>query len=466
MEQKTSNKRLGGMSGFFIVALGQMISVLASSMTGFALTIYVFDETSRATALGLMTTFYIAPYLIFAPFAGAMVDRYNRKLMMIISDVVAGLGTLAILVLYMTGNLEIWHFYVVNVFLGLGNTFQWPAFSAAITTIVPKEQLGRANGMMSLVNSGPGVVAPLLAGALLPVMGLTGILVIDAVTFVIAVGAVLLVHIPQPERTLEGQEARGNLLKEALYGFKYIFARPSLLYLQIILFFANIFINFRNTLMAPMILLRTGSDSLAYGSVQSAGAIAAVAGSLILSAWGGFKRRIFGLLLGWGGVFVFGVFLLGLGRSLAVWIPAVVITGFMVILGSTSANALWQTKVAPDLQGRVFSARRLIAWVPDPIIPIIAGLLADNLAEPAMQSQTGLAKAFGWLVGTGPGSGMSLVIIACSFGGMIALASGFLIPAVRNVEDILPDHDQMERTGDQPVEAESHLPEASPQPAD
>jgi hypothetical protein len=143
----------------------------------------------------------------------------------------------------------------------------------------------------------------------------------------------------------------------------------------------------------------------------------------------------------------------------------VVFTGFMVVLGSTSANALWQTKVAPDLQGRVFSARRLIAWIPDPIIPVIAGLLADNLAEPAMQSQTGLAKTFAWLVGAEPGAGMSLVIILCSFGGMIALASGFLIPAVRNVEDILPDHDQLERADKSPNESEQPAPEGSLQPA-
>lgn len=174
MNQPTTKNKLKGLRGFIIVALGQMISVLASSMTGFALTIHVFGETSRATTLGLMTTFYIAPFLVFSPIAGAMVDRYSRKLMMIISDVVAGFGSLAILILFLSGTLEIWYFYVVNIFLGLGNAFQWPAFSAAITTIVPKEQLGRANGMMSLVNTGPGVVAPLLAGALLPFIGLTG----------------------------------------------------------------------------------------------------------------------------------------------------------------------------------------------------------------------------------------------------------------------------------------------------
>jgi DHA3 family macrolide efflux protein-like MFS transporter len=451
----TSDRRKlpGGMIGFTIVCLGQIVSVLASSMTGFALTIYVFEQTSQATALGIMTTSFIAPFLIFSPIAGALVDRYNRKLMMMISDLTAGLGTVAVLILFATDSLQIWHFYIVNVFIGVGTTFQWPAYASAMSTMIPKEQLGRANGLMSLVNSGPGVVAPLLAGALLPYIGITGILLIDATTFIVAIGALLLVDIPNPERTLEGQAGEGGLLKEATYGFQYIFKRPSLIYLQILLLLSNIFIGFRNTLMAPMILSRTGNDSLVFGSVQSAAAIAAVGGGLLMSAWGGFKRRITGLLLGWGMYFVFGIFLMGLGRDLRVWIPASVVASVMAILGSTSANALWQSKVAPDVQGRVFSARRLIAWVPEPVTPLIAGPLADFVMEPAMSSGGGMAEAFGWMVGNEAGAGMSLLIILCSFGGMIALASGFIIPAVRNVEDILPDHDQLEKA--EPIEGES-----------
>ena len=445
MTDQPDVKRPSGLLGFTIVCLGQIFSVLSSGMTGFALTIYVFEETGRATTLGIMTTSYLVPFLIFSPIAGAMVDRYNRKLMMMISDITAILGTLTILILHSTGVLQIWHFYVVNIFLGVGNTFQWPAYLAAVSTMIPKEHYGRANGLMSLVNSGPNVVAPLLAGALLPIIGLTGILLIDLVSFIVAIGALFVVHVPNPIRTVEGQQGEGNLLKEAAYGFKYIFERRGLLYLQIILFMGNLFIGFRNTLLAPMVLSRTGNNSLIFGSVQSAGAIAAVVGSLVMSAWGGFKRRIHGLLLGWGLFFLFGVLLMGLGRGLVVWIPAMVLAGIVAVMGSTSANALWQTKVAPDVQGRVFSARRLIAWIPDPIIPLIAGPLADYVMEPAMQSQGLMAKTFGWLVGNGPGAGMSLLIILCSFGGMLTLGSGFLIPAVRNVEKILPDHDQLEK---------------------
>ena len=146
----SERQRPTGMFGFSIVWLGQIISVLASSMTAFGMTLWMYKQTESATAMGLMQVAYITPFLLISPIAGAMVDRYNRKLMMMVSDFGAVLSTTAILVLYVTGNLEFWHLYVAAVINGLGNTFQWPAYSAAISTMIPKEQYGRANGLMSL----------------------------------------------------------------------------------------------------------------------------------------------------------------------------------------------------------------------------------------------------------------------------------------------------------------------------
>src|SRR5919109_5396174 len=151
-----NTNRPTGMFGFTLVWLGQIISVLATNMTAFALTIWVFEKTGSATALGLMQVFFITPLLVITPFAGVMIDRYNRKLMMMVSDLGAGLATLAILALQAAGLLEYWHLYVTSIVYGLGMAFQWPAYSAAISTMVPKEQLGRANGMMSLIEAGPG----------------------------------------------------------------------------------------------------------------------------------------------------------------------------------------------------------------------------------------------------------------------------------------------------------------------
>ena len=439
---QTTTNRPSGMFGFTIVWIGQIVSVLASTMSQFALTIFMFQETGSATALGLMQVFFITPFLIISPIAGVMIDRYNRKMMMMVSDLGAGLATLAILALQSLGLLEYWHLYVTSIVYGLGMAFQWPAYSAAISTMVPKEQLGRANGMMSLIEAGPGVIAPLLAGALLPFIKLTGILFFDVVTFLLAIGALMVVHIPQPDRTVEGAQGQGNIWKEAAYGFKYIFARPSLLGLQMIFFAGNLFAGIGFTVLAPMILSRSGNDSLMLGSAQTAGAIGGLVGGVLMSAWGGFKRRSHGVLLGWiwGGL---SMAIIGIVGGLPVWITGLALTSVIVPLVNGSNQAIWQSKVAPDVQGRVFSARRLIAWFTNPISPIIAGTLADFALEPAARAQTGLPATFAWLVGTGPGAGMGLLIVLCGLASAVVGLMGYFIPAIYDAESILPDHDAL-----------------------
>lgn len=437
---ETASKRPAGMTAFLIIWLGQIVSVLASGMSQFALTIFLYQKTNSATALGMMQVFYITPFLLISPFAGVMVDRYNRKWMMMISDLVAGLATLGILVVLYFDVWQLWHMYLASVVFGLGNAFQWPAYSAAITTMVSKEQLGRANGLMSLMEAGPGVLAPLLAGMLLPLIHLTGILFFDVATFLIAIGALLAVHVPQPPRTQEGIQAEGGMLKQAAYGFKYIFARPSLLGLQLIFFAGNLFSGIGYTVFAPMILARSGNDSLMLGAVQSAGAIASVAGGVLISAWGGFKRRVYGVLLGWcmSGL---GMAVIGFAGGLPVWVIGVAVSSLVGPLVNASNQALWQAKVAPDLQGRVFSARRLIAWFTNPISPIIGGALADFWLEPAARSGLGLPAAFAWLVGTGAGAGMGLLIVFCGIATALVGMTGYFIPSILHAETLLPDHD-------------------------
>lgn len=442
--QEDSVKRPSGMFGFTIVWLGQIISVLASSMSQFALTIFVFEKTESATALGLMQVFFITPFLLISPAAGVMVDRYNRKLMMIVSDLAGGIATVLILVFQYFGILEIWHLYLASVIYGLGNAFQWPAYSAVISTMIPKEQLGRANGMMSLIEAGPAVFAPFLAGALLGVIGLTGILFIDVITFLFAIGVLMIVHIPQPQKTEEGTKAQGNLLQEAAYGFKYIFARPSLLGLQLTFFLGNLFAGISFTLLPAMILSRTGNDELIFGTVQSAGAIAGVIGGVIMSAWGGFKRRVHGVLIGWiiSGV---GTAIIGLNGGLTVWAVGVIVVAIVIPLMNGSNQAIWQSKIAPDLQGRVFSARRLIAWLTNPISPIIAGTLADFVLEPQMRTTTTLSQTFDFLVGTGAGAGMSLIIFFCGFFTIFIGVIGYFISAIHNAETLLPDYEDLKK---------------------
>jgi len=431
-----------GMFGFTLVWLGQIVSVLSTQMTTFALSIWVFEKTGSATALGLMQVFFITPFLLISPLAGVMVDRHNRKMMMMVSDLGAGLATVAVLVLQAFGVLQIWHLYAAAIFQGLGNAFQWPAYSAAITTMVPKEQYGRANGMMSLVEMGPGVFAPLLAGALLPIISLTGILSLDVITFVSAIIVLTLVHIPQPARTTEGAQSQGGILKEAAFGFRYIFARPGLLGLQLVFFFGNLCFGIAFAAVAPMVLLRTGNNSASLGLVLSAGAIGGVVGGVFMGAWGGFKRKVHGVLAGWmvGSAFFA---LVGVGTWIPLWVGALALCTLCGPIIDGSNQAIWQSKVAPDVQGRVFTSRRLIAWITNPISPLIAGLAGDYWLEPAMRSSNAFSSIFGSIAPIGPGAGMGLIVFFAALGGILAGGTGYFVHHIRDVETVLPDHDAL-----------------------
>ena len=438
MSQQT---RPTGMRAFWVIWAGQVVSLLGTAMTNFGLTIWAYQETGEATALALIGFFFITPMVILSPTAGAIVDRSNRKTMMMLSDLAAGLTTIVQLTLLVSGNLEIWHLYITAAVAGTFQTFQWPAFSAAITLMVPKEQYGRANGLLQLANAASGIFAPLLAAALLGFIGLTGIMAIDVVSFAFAIGALLFVFIPQPERSEAGREAKANLWQESLYGFRHILRRPSLLGLQLVFMGGNLFAGLGFTLMAPLILARTGNNELILGSVNTAGAIGGVVGGLAMSAWGGPKRRVLGVLGGWLLFGLLGGTLFGLGQALPIWLIASFAAAFFGPIIDASNQAIWQAKVEPDVQGRVFGTRRMIAWAISPLAHLIAGPLADQVFEPAMQPGGGLAGTFGSLVGTGAGTGMSLILFVCGIGIALVAIVGYMTRVVRNAEDILPDFD-------------------------
>jgi len=427
------------MSAFTVIWVGQVFSLLGTSMTRFALTIWAWSITGEATTLALVGFFSYAPTVLLSPFAGALVDRWNRKLAMMLSDLAAGISTIIVLLLFVTGNLQIWHLYVTGAFSGAFLAFQFPAYSATITMLVSKDQYGRASGMLSIARYGSSIFAPVLASILLGIIGINGILSVDVITLLVAISVLLLIHIPQPKVTEEGRKSKGNLWKESIYGFRYISKRPSLLALQLLYFFIMLFVFFAITVMSPMILARTGSDVTVLGIVESAFGIGGIIGSVVLSVWGGPKRRINGVFIG----FIFamlGLLLMGLGRDPFVWALAAFFTMFFVPILDGSDQAIWQSKVPPDVQGRVFGSRLLLSDSSVPISMLLAGPLADHIFEPAMMQGGSLVAIFGGLVGTGPGAGMSLIfVIAGALGILIALI-GFSLRVVRNVEDILPDH--------------------------
>jgi hypothetical protein len=310
--------------------------------------------------------------------------------------------------------------------------------------MIPKKHYGRANGMLSLADTASNIFAPILAGSLLGIIGVPGILLIDLGTFIFAIGALLLVHIPQPRITEEGRQARGSILTEAVFGFHYIWSRPPLLALQIVFLTGNFFVGIPGAVEAAMILANTASNEKALAYVNSAGAIGGVIGGLVMSAWGGPKRRVHGVLFGWFIASLLGSVMMGFSRSIPFWAISGFLGMFFVPIINGSNQAIWQAKVPPDLQGKVFSIRRLIAWFVTPMAMLIAGPLSDQLLEPAMRNpESFLAITLGPIIGTGPGRGMSLLFI---IGGIIAALigiSGYVFRVLRDADTLLPDHDTL-----------------------
>jgi MFS family permease len=225
-----------------------------------------------------------------------------------------------------------------------------------------------------------------------------------------------------------------------VFGFRYIFANRSFLGLQLVFFAINLTATISMTLLAPMILARTGDNSLILGSVQTLFGIGGVVGGALLSVWGGPKRRVHGVLLGMMLASLLGQIPMGVARGMALWGFGAFCTMFFIAIINGSNQAIWQAKVPPDIQGRVFATRRLIAQISVPIGMILAGRLADALFEPIMASGNLFARTFTPLVGSGPGSGMAIMFVFAGILGALVALSGYLFPAVRNAEDLLPDH--------------------------
>ncbi len=434
------------MSAFITIWSGQLFSLLGSAMTRFALTIWAYQMTGQATAVSLIAFFSWGPEIIMSPIAGAIVDRLNRKLTMALADVAIGLATVAILILYLSDALQLWHVYVAGAFAGTFSSLHWPAYSAAITLMVPKRNYSRATAMTSLAEASSSILAPILAAAMLGWIGIGSVFALDLVTLFIGLSTLLITKIPKPSRSRAGLEGAGSLLKESFFGFRYIFSRPSLLGLQLIFLFGNMFSNTAWIVAAPMILARTGNNAAILATAESAGGIGGVVGGIILSIWGGFRRKTDGVFLGWALPSLFAGFLVGMGQSLPLWVAGFFLASVVGNLNYVSNQAIWQSKVPPDIQGRVFSTRRLIAQLASPIALLAAGPLADRVFEPAMMPGGFLSNSLGPLFGTGPGSGMSFMIfVFCMLVVLVGL-SGYLFPVVRDAEKILPDHDAQEES--------------------
>jgi MFS family permease len=431
-----------GLPAFLLVWMGQVISLLGSAMTWFALMLWAWQTTGAATAFALVSVCAYLPTLLFSPLAGALVDRWNRKLVMMLGDLATATATLVVLLLYITGQLQVWHLCVVGVFAGSFTAFQFPAYAATATVMLPPKHLARAQGLMGLAQAASGVFAPLLAAGLWSLIGVAGIMTIDLFTFVIALSALLWVNIPQPAQAPRGPQNQNSLWQDSAYGLRYIFERRGLLALQVIYSWGNFCEGFGLALIAPMILARTANNEVLLGSVQSIGAVGGITGGLLLSLWGGPKRRVHAVLIGWALSNMLGLALMGLGSGLWSWAVASFCLAFLTPFVEGCNQAFWQTRVPVEVQGRVFGTKLMLSQFPIPVAMLIAGPLVDHVFEPAMRPGSRLAAVLGGWVGTGAGAGMSLLLILVGLLGTLVALSGYAFQTVRRVEEALPDQCQ------------------------
>lgn len=311
--------RAAGMRGVLIIWLGQIVSLIGTGMTRFAVTIWAFDQTGSAQVLALVSAFTFGPLVLFGPLAGALVDRWDRKAVLLISNLGAGLATVILFMLLSTDQIELWHLYAAGALAGCFESFQFPAFSATTTLMLTKTQYARAHGLMSLAESASLIIAPVLAGLVLAQLDLRAVMLIDILTFSFAVVAIACVTFPPPRVSSVGLAARGGLLDGTWYGFRYIWRRPSLLGLQLMFFAINLSGGAAMVMLAPLVLTATNNDERALSTVQAAMGLGGVLGGLMMSVWGGRHERVHGIFLGMALSGLLGLMVIGLGSNVLVW---------------------------------------------------------------------------------------------------------------------------------------------------
>lgn len=443
----TQSSSSPGMRPFLVIWFGQLISLIGSGLTSFALGVWTYQRTGSVTRFALITFFGALPGIVLAPLAGALVDRWDKRKTMMLADTGSALSTLCIALLLWADRLDTWHIYAAVAFASTCSALQIPAWSAAIALLVPKDKLDRANGLVELALSVVPIVSPLLAGVLVVTIHLHGVILIDFATFLFSM---LTLAVARVARLAASEPEPGaSLWSDALYGWKYVVARPGLL--GLLFFFAaiNFSFSFSEVLLPPLVLKRASPTLL--GTVLAVGGAGLVASSLVVSTGFRLRRRIWGVL-GGGALLGMSQMLIGVATAWPLLLAGTFLQMFWVPLINAWSRTLWQLKVAPEVQGRVFAIRMAIAWSTTPIAFLCAGPLADHVFEPLLLDGGPLASSLGHVLGTGPGRGLGLLFVVLGLVPLVAAVAGLLNRRVRRVEQDLPD-------------ALEAAPEAPPQPA-
>jgi MFS family permease len=420
---------------FWTIWCGQLVSVLGSGITQFALAVWAFQRSGSATQFGVIAMCAVLPGLLLSPVAGPFVDRWNRRTAMLVSDAGAALASGAIVALVASDRIAVWHLYAATAFSSSLAALHQPAYQAMTSMLVPKARLGKASGAVLAADAAAELCSPVLGGLLLPTVGLTGIFVIDLCTFAVAVATLSYVAVPSPPRPPPSLDSlRSSIWRETAEAWRYIAARRGLVGLFALSCVTSLAVGFLEVLSAPVVLSLASPGVL--GAVRSFSGAGMLAGSIAMQLWGGPRARVAGVV---GFQLALGAHLVVMGFPTAPWLLAAAGFGalFSIPMVNGCAQTLWQTKVALHLQGRVFALRRL-ARICRPLGFVAAGALADRVLDPLM-SGGGFARAVGPWIGVGPGRGSALLLALVGAVTIVATLAVSRYRPLREVQHELPD---------------------------
>ena len=426
----------GGIGVFLIVWFGQLVSLTGSGLTSFALGVWVYKSTGSVTQFSLILLSAMLPCILISPVAGALVDRWNRRWCMIVSDSGAGITTAVLALLLATGSLEIWHIYLAVSLSSVFKAFQLPAYTASTSMLIPKKYLPRASCVVRSGEACAQLISPLLGGVLLGIVKLQGVILIDLVTFLFALTTLLLVRFPNTKTAAVSEDGKASIWQDVVYGWTYIAVRPGLLVLLILFALDNFVTGVVEVLFTPLVLTFASVTEL--GTIQSIAGVGMVLGNLTMTIWGGPRSLICG-------IFAFYLFthMIILAFGLRTSLPLFALLNFLFFFSTPIINgccdAIFLRKVAPEVQGRVFATIRMIWMSCIPLAYVVAGPLAERIFEPLMAKNGLLAGSIGEIIGVGPGRGIGLLFITMEIIAILVTVAAYRYPRLWFIEDELPD---------------------------
>jgi len=417
---------------FLLLWGSQTVSQLGTAMTDYAIIIWVYSQKGTASSVTLLTVCSFLPTIFLRFLAGSMVDRWSKKRIMLIADLLAACGTLAVFVLHSAEALEIWHLYVINFLLSLMNAFQEPASFVAVSMLVPKEHYARASGLQGFGGAAISILAPALGALLLAYGGLELVLIVDLATFAIAFLVLLfLIRIPEVEKTETEEEP---FSQTCLAGIRYLREHTAILRITLFLAVINFLAKLGNDgMLSPFILGRTGNNQPVLGAVESFTALGVLAGSLLVTLMKPAKKRIPLIFITTGLIF-FGNIVQSMTSRPLLWCVAAFGSYLFAAVMNVNMDTLMREKVPLEMQGRVFSAKSTLQNFTIPIALLLGGLLADTVFEPFMLADSPLQRILTCLFGTGKGTGIGLMFFIVGIAGMLISFTRLRKPVYRELD--------------------------------